>query len=438
MVDQQPLCRNIDTDRIYRVNTGTNKLLRCLSPEFNTINLGCFLPQLPIWTEGSTYAVGDIVFGRVEFGTPVVAYICGIFECRVAHTATTGNAPSASSGFGTCQVQTTLHWRALGTTTLLEYPVCGSLASGGAEPYGGINKSPTGVLVELSGITPKPDHLDYPEIAWHHDYNGVYCLPAMYGYTGGTWYIGGLCDGDLKWTLEFDPTLPWGDCETGTRKMSIRQLKRTLTDNWWTWTYLFCGSHEVSLCETSYTDSNLFLPPPYYPYYWWDTDPLIVAYRQSLIPARDCTGYDNYGAIPPFSGWGGTVSFLGFTDYMTVGFDDFNVEYFNDGESANVRWRFALFGSGGKRVILKNNIVCDFFRLDFQGSDWDIFLGCTTTPVTPDEDGWFETTVSLPDNMTISDFGVTNVNAYNWKYRCHLSSDPAPGTSYLGSLRQSS
>ena len=436
-MEQPPLCRNIDTDRIYRVNTGTNKLLRCLRPEFNTLNLGCFLPQLPIWTEGNTYAVGDIVFGRYEytFGGTVYTFICGIFECRVAHTATAGNAPSGTGGYSTCVVQTTLHWRALGTTTLLEHPVCGSLASGGAEPYGGINKSPTGVLIQVSGITSAPNIQASPEMAWHHDYNGVYCLPAMYGYTGGTWYIGGLCDGDLKWMLEFDPTLPWGDCETGTRKMSIRQLKRTLSDNWWYWTFLFCGSHEVSLCETSYTDGNVFPIPPY-PVPAPNT-PEYNAWRQAIINAKPCCCPDwESWQIPSVSGGGGSVSFLGFTDYMTVGFDDFSVEYFNNGQSANVRWRFALFGSGGtKRVILKSNIACDFFRLDFQGIDWDIFLGCTTTPVTPDGDGWFETTVSLAGGMTISDFGVTNINAYNWRYRCTLSSDLAPGTQYLGSLR---
>lgn len=426
-----PLTRSGSTDRIYRVNTGSNRLMRALKTEYNTMNLGCFLPSgLPIWTEGQIYNIGDIIYGRYEISNKV--YTCGVFECGISHTADQTNKPSGTSSMGYCNVSSTLYWKALGSTTLIEYPPCGSLASDGALPYGGINKSPTGVLVGVSGITPKPDHLDYPEIAWHHDYNGIFCLPAhgsMYGASGSAWTIGGYMNGDLSWALEFQRIQGHGDCEEGTHTFKIRHQKRTISDNWWTWTYLFCGSHEIDLCETSYTIDNLFLPPPYFPYDWWDTDPAIVAWRQSLQPTVDCTGYDDYGNIPPFSGWSGTVSLLGFTDYLTVGYDDRSVEYLDNGKTIKARWRFALYGSSGKRAILKNNIACDFFRFDFQGVDWDVFLGCTTIPVTPDGDGWYEHTETVPEGVTVSDCGITNINAYNWRYKSV--------TDMLGSIRNS-
>jgi len=425
-MEQPPLIRSIDTDRIYRVNTGTNRLMRMLRPEFGSMNLGCFIPSnLPLWTEGSSYAVGDDVYGRYDnMWQPEIDYAHCIYKCRVAHTATEANRPT--------EFTTTLHWQALARTSILTYPVCGSLFHGGAEPYGGdINRSPSGILIEVSGLATASYIQQSPETAWHHDYNGVYCMPVSRG-----WSIGGLCEGDLKWSIEFEPNpQTWGNCETGTRQMTVRHYKRTLSDSWWQTSFLFCGWHEILKCETSYTDGNLFPIPPDPPPA--PGTPEYDAWRQSIDDVKPCCCPDyKPWQSPSVSGGGGTVRFLGFTDYMSVGLDSYSVEYFDNYRSANVRWRFALFGTGGKRRVLYEHIECDFFRLDFQGIDWNIFLGCTLEPTTPNEDGWFEKTVHVSDDATITDFGFTNVNACNWRYQCHLNSDLAGGTSYMGSLRQ--
>lgn len=404
-----PLCRSIDTDRLYRSNTGSAKLLRCLMKSYNTLNLGCFVPQLPIWTEGDSYAVGDIIFGRAEI-LPDYVYCLHIWECRVAHTATQNDRPVD---------QTTLKWRKIGSTpTNIEYPPCSILSNG--DPYGGLNKSPTGILVSVSGIQPQDSHYQTIENAWHHDYNGIYCLPLgeMYWATGTAWTIGGPMNGDLEWRLEFQVTAGHGHCGEGLRRFTVRQQKRTITDNWWRWNYLFCGSKQIEECEASYVLTNQFPQKPY-------PAPVIGseqynAWLESIRPARTCCcpEYESY-QWPEFNGWGGQLALVGFTDYLSVGYDTRQLTY--DGNTAHCRWRFALWGSvngvNTKRAILKDNIACDFFRYDFLGSDWGVFQGCTTIPLSPDPDGFFEYTVNCPAGSTVSDFGITNINAYNWKYK---------------------
>jgi hypothetical protein len=286
-----------------------------------------------------------------------------------------------------------------------------------------LNKSPTGALIEVSGL----NVLNGPqgqENEWHHDYNGVYCigLGSMLWVNGTAWYQSGLCNGDLQWTMGFQGGGMHGDCGTGgsSRHFDIRQQKRTITDNWWTTVFLFCGSGQVVECETSYSLSNLFpqnpepFPDPGTPEY--------AAWLQSLQPAKACCcpEYESW-QWPSFNGYGGTLSFIGFCDYMSLGFDTMEINYINGGTAAHCRWRFALWGGvngvATKRMILKGNIACDFFRMDFLGSDWDIFQGNTLIPLSPDGDGFFEHTVQVPGGSTVSDFGITNTNAYNWKYK---------------------
>ena len=84
----------------------------------------------------------------------------------------------------------------------------------------------------------------------------------------------------------------------------------------------------------------------------------------------------------------------------------------------NGRWNYgSVDGVWTKRFILRDNIACEFFRYDFLGSDWDVFQGCTVIPLTPDGDGFFEYTVEVPAGSDMSDFGISNINAYNWKYK---------------------
>lgn len=411
-----PLCRDIDTDRLYRTNDGSAKLLRCLMQAYNEVNLGCFVPQFPIWTEGNSYEVGDIIFGRGEI-PPDYLYCLHIWECKIAHTASQADRPVD---------QTTLKWRKIGSTptysNLIPYPPCSTLSNPDGD-YGGLNRSPTGMLVSVSGLNVL-NGPQGPENAWHHDYNGVYCLHlgSMYWASGSAWSIGGPINGDLEWALEFQVTAGHGHCGGSgyDRRFSIRQLKRTITDNWWQWHYLFCGSAPITECETSYSLSNLFPPRPD-PFPDYGT-PEYSAWIQSLQPAKACCcpEYESW-QWPSFNGYGGSLSFIGFCDYMSVGYDTWEVNYINGGSAAHCRWRFALWGGvdgvNTKRVILKDNIACDFFRYDFLGSDWDIFQGCTIIPLTPDENGFFEYTVEVPAGSTVSDFGVSNINAYNWKYR---------------------
>lgn len=411
-----PLCRSIDTDRLYRSNTGSAKLLRCLMTAYNELNLGCFVPSFPIWTEGNSYQVGEIIFGRGENEQGMV-YCLHIWECKIAHTATEADRPVDV---------TTLKWRKIGSTPTWEgviaYPPCSILSNPDGD-YGGLNRSPTGILVSLGGVNQTTNCTEDPAYyGWHHDYNGVYCMHVwdMYGADGSNWYQAGLCDDDLQWSLQFQTPLGHGHCDTGQRNFSVRQLKQTITDNWWYWTHLFCDSRETVQCETSYTLSNLFPEPPdpFPP----SGSPERQAWYDQLAPAKACCcpDYESY-EWPTQSGWGGQLSFLGFCDYLSVGYDTFEVSYINNGTAAFCRWRFALWGAvdgvSTKRVILKDNIACDFFRYDFLGSDWDIFQGCTLTPLTPDADGFFEYTVAVPDGTTVSDFGLTNINAYNWKYK---------------------
>jgi len=428
-MEQPPLIRSIDTDRIYRVNTGTHRLMRMLRPEFGSMNLGCFMPSnLPLWTEGSSYAVGTDVYGRYDRPShPEIDYAYCVYKCRVAHTATEANRPTV--------FETTLHWQALASTSIQFYPVCGTLVHEGAEPYGGINRSPTGVLIELSGISTAPYYDASLEAAWHHDYNGVYCLPTSTPFQpwlhGGR---GGLCASGVSWGLNFLPSSRWGDCETGIRTMSVTNFKRTLSDNWWHTSFLFCGSHEIEECETSYTDDNVFPTPPD-PIPDWGT-PECNAWLQAIMDAKSCCCPElEPWQSPSVCGGGGSVSFLGFTDYMSIGVDDSEVTYFNDGQSAVVCWRFVLLGhTGTPRKVLYDNIYCDFFRMDWD-DDYNTFLGCTVEPLTPDEDGWFEKTVHV-SGATISNVGFTNVNAYNWKYACSFYIDLALGTKILASVGQ--
>lgn len=416
-----PLCRSLDTDRLFRNSDDARKLLRCLNKAYNVNNLGCFVPQYPIWTEGTNYAVGDIVFGR-DVGSDGTLYCRHIWECRVAHTATVETQPRNN---------TTIRWRKIGSTSAMNewgyywgiplvYPPCSILAAGGAQGYGGLNRSPTGVMVSIDGLQPRSLPGPAPEVDWHHDYNGVYCMPLATGSIspGTAYYRGGLCQGDLEWALLFEAGYPNGECYDGETPFVIALQKSTITDNWWHTGFLFCGKTDVQTCSTSYSFENAItkdVPHPYDP-----QSPEYQAFLQMLRNAPCPRLRYPPEEHPNMSGFGGTVTVLGFTDYMTVGYDAYKVDYFNNGKSARCRWRFALWGPVGeqysKRLILKNNIACDFFRWDFLGNDWNIFQGNTLIPLTPDENGFFEYIVTVPEGSTISDFGVTNVNALNWKY----------------------
>jgi len=397
-----PLARSLDTDRLFRVNNEKARLLRNVPVTYNDLNLDCFLPpEIPIWTEGTAYKAGDIVYGRYDsyWGSdePEV-YIQHIWECKIDHIATAQTQPVDA---------TTLRWRMIGRTpafgawsfTPILYPPCGTLV--GLGKYGGINRTPTGVIATIEGVVPpKPRYSDFSN-QWLFDINGTYVLPLGLN----PFVISGLTDPNVSCSFQFEGF--WnGQCHDLKKDLRIEMYTSSVDDNWRSWGSVFCGETEVSACPTNYTVANLLPDTPSEKFtYPLEEDPNYIAWQEALKPAEALCGnvYAHWGGL-------GSITMQGFTEYRWITFDMLEIEHSSDNRSAHCTWRFALNNHKGQIGILKSDVVCTFYRQEL----YDQILGGSLETLSPGTDGYFEKTVSGVPLTT--DFGVTTIRTYGNRY----------------------
>jgi hypothetical protein len=393
------LARNLDTDRLFRVNNEKARLLRTMAVSYNDLNLGCFLPPgIPMWTEGTAYKAGDIVYGRYEsyWGDMLEVYIQHIWECKIDHVATAETQPVEA---------TTVRWRLIGRTpqfggwsfTPILYPPCGTLA--GLGKYGGINRTPTGVIATIEGVVPpKPRYSDYTN-QWLFNINGTYVLPLGLN----PFVISGLTDPNVSCAFKYEGF--WnGQCHDLKKDLRIKMYTSSVEDDWGSWGTIFCGRTDTAQCATSFTMPNLMPDTPEHQWtYPLQEDPNYLAWVESLKPAEaEC------GQIVGHWGGLGSITMQGFTEYRTIVFDVLDVDYSSDYKSAHFTWRFALSDTAGNRTILRNNVICTFCRQELAD------MSGSLEPMSPGTDGYFEKTISGVPRTT--DFGVTNIRAYGNLY----------------------
>jgi hypothetical protein len=400
-----PLARNLDTDRLFRVNNEKARLLRTMAVSYNDLNLDCFLPpEIPIWTEGAAYKTGDIVYGRYDYynGLPEPeTYVDNIWECKIDHIATAETQPVDS---------TTVRWRLIGTTPSargsswwsflpFKYPPCGTLV--GLRKYGGINRTPTGVIATIEGVVPpKPQYSDIFN-KWLFDINGTYVLPLGLN----PWIVSGLTSPGVQCYFEFRGF--WnGQCHDLKKDLRIEMHTSSVDDGWRSWGSVFCGETEVTKCPTNYTIANLLPDTPEHKWtYPLEEDPNYIAWQEALKPAEALCGEvrGHWGGL-------GSITMQGFTTYRWIVFDMLEVDLSSDRKSARCTWRFALTDAKGNRAILKSNVVCTFYRQEI----YDGIVGGSLEVVSPGTDGYFEKTISGVPLLT--EFGVTTIRALGNRY----------------------